>query len=170
MILYFIRHAIAEPLREGAGPEDDRQRILTAKGRKKMRDIAKGLSRLKPRIEVILASPYPRALQTARILAKGLDLGKEKVTLTDELTPAGDAGRLISEIAAKHGAAQAVALVGHEPSLSRLISVLISGDPGLAIILKKGGICRLSAEKLQYGRCATLEWLMAPAQLRRIGA
>lgn len=168
MILYIIRHAIAEPLKEGASPESDSQRSLTTKGRKKMRSIARGLSRLKAPIEVILTSPYVRTVETARILAKGLALGKDKIAQTEELAPAGDPGRLMKEITSKFGGMQTIALVGHEPYLSRLISVLLSGTPGLAIILKKGGVCRLSIEKLEYGRCALLEWLMAPAQLRRI--
>jgi len=59
--------------------------------------------------------------------------------------------------------------VGHEPSLSGLASMLLSGDPALSITLKKGGICKLSVETLQYGRCATLDWLLSPAQLVEIG-
>ena len=35
----------------------------------------------------------------------------------------------------------------------------------LSITLKKGGLCKLTASRLRYGRCATLEWLLmlAPA-------
>jgi phosphohistidine phosphatase SixA len=61
-------------------------------------------------------------------------------------------------------------LVGHEPSLSSLVSLLVSGDPGLGVSLKKGGVCKLSVEQLRNGRCATLEWLLSPAQLVEIGA
>ncbi len=56
-------------------------------------------------------------------------------------------------------------LVGHEPYLSGLISVLVAGDHSLSIVVKKGGLCRLSIDKLIYDRCATLEWLAAPAML-----
>jgi len=169
MILYIIRHAIAAPAGGEAGEQDDSQRALTDKGRKKMRRIAQALKELKAPIDLILTSPYLRATQTARILRKTLGLGKDKVVLAEDLMPAGEAEHLVNEIKDHFAAAGNIALVGHEPSLSRLISVLVSGDPTLPILLEKGGICRLSIEKLQYGRCAILEWLLAPAQLTRIG-
>jgi phosphohistidine phosphatase len=83
----------------------------------------------------------------------------------ENLSPVGDPDRLIKEISEQYGTVANIALVGHEPVLSRLVSVLLSGDPTLPITLKKGGICCLSVEKMEYGRCATLEWLLAPAQL-----
>ena len=53
-------------------------------------------------------------------------------------------------------------LVGHEPDLGRLISVLVTGKRGLAVAVKKGGLCKLEIGTLQYGRCATLQWLVPP--------
>lgn len=166
MKLYIIRHAIADPI----GPEgDDSQRPLTVKGRTRMYRIAQGLKELGESIDLILTSPYLRANQTARILAKKLDLGKEAIVPTDALSPSGQAADLIQEINEKHSGAQSIALVGHEPHLSSLIALLLSGDPGLSITMKKGGVCHLSVEALQAGRCATLEWLLTPAQLAEIG-
>lgn len=169
MILYIIRHAIAvEALAHGLEGQDS-QRALTAPGRIKMRQIATGLTRLAASMDLILTSPYLRAIQTARILAKKFQLSKDKVILTENLSPAGDAARLIKDINENFGGIQSIAIVGHEPFLSSLISMLISGDPNLAITLKKGGVCRLSVATLQPGRCATLDWLLAPAHLVRIG-
>jgi len=76
---------------------------------------------------------------------------------------------LIEEINEKYGEAQHIVITGHEPYLSSLASMLITGDPNTSILLKKGGICRLSIETLQYSRCGTLEWLLSPAQLVEIG-
>ena len=56
-------------------------------------------------------------------------------------------------------------LVGHEPYLSRLIALLTAGETGVAIDLKKGGLGKLEAESLHYGRCATLVWLLTPRQM-----
>jgi len=56
-------------------------------------------------------------------------------------------------------------LVGHEPYLSSLISLLSTGGPNLSLTLKKGGLCRLEAEPLRCARCASLEWLLAPRLL-----
>ena len=166
MILYIIRHAIAAPL----GPEgDDSQRPLTDKGRTRMYRIAAGLKEMGETPELILTSPYMRATQTARILAKELELGKEKIVPTGCLAPGAQAADLVKEINAQYAGRQAIAIVGHEPDLSALIALLISGDPGLSITMKKGGVCRLSTEALQAGRCATLDWLLTPGQLVEIG-
>ncbi len=165
MILYVIRHAIAEPI----GPEsDDSRRPLTDKGRTRMYQIAQGLQQLGETIELILSSPYLRTTQTARILAKKLDLGKDQIVPTEALSPSGAPADVIKQINEKYAAVANIALVGHEPYLSELISLLLSGDPGLSIDMKKGGVCRLSIETLQPGRCATLDWLLTPGQLVEI--
>ncbi|MGA7193042.1 MAG: phosphohistidine phosphatase SixA [Anaerolineales bacterium] len=167
MILYIIRHAIAVDSAKFEG--DDSQRPLTSQGRKKMRSIAEGLKELEIQLDLILTSPYLRTTQTAQILAKKFDLKKEQVICTDHLAPTGHADQLIDEINEKYGNVGHIALIGHESYLSNLASVLTTGDPNVSIVLKKGGICRLSIEKIQYGRCAMMEWLLSPALLVEIG-
>jgi phosphohistidine phosphatase len=168
MELYIIRHAIAEE--PGTpGYEDDSQRPLTEQGRKKMRKIVKGLKQLEKPIDLILTSPYLRATQTAEILAKVLDLGKDKVIQTDQLSPTGYADQLIAEINEKYNHVEHMALVGHEPYLSSLVSMLLAGAPDISLNLKKGGICSLSVDHLAYARCANLNWLLSPAQLIEVG-
>ncbi len=169
MILYIIRHAIAAPVPPEGAEGDDSQRPLTAKGRNKMYRIAQGLKEQGASIDLIVTSPYLRAIQTARVLAKKFELPKDKVVASEALSPAGQVGDLVREINGKYQGLENLALVGHEPYLSRLTALLLSGDPGLSITLKKGGVCRLSIETLQVGRCATLDWLLTPAQLVGIG-
>jgi phosphohistidine phosphatase SixA len=60
-------------------------------------------------------------------------------------------------------------LVGHEPFLSGLISVLLTGKPGMKIDFKKAALCKLSVEELRFGDCASLCWLLTPRQLGRLG-
>lgn len=164
MYLYIVRHAIA--VEAGTpGYEDDSQRNLTDKGRKKMVKIAQGLKELEERLDLILTSPYLRAMQTANLLRKAFNLKKNKVIETEHLTPMGYADQLIHEVNEKYGELERIALVGHEPSLSALASVLVAGESDISLTLKKGGVCRLSVGSLQYGRCATLDWLLSPSQL-----
>jgi phosphohistidine phosphatase len=169
MNLYFIRHAIAV---EAGTPEyeNDNLRPLTDKGKKKMQKIARGLKELDAEINLILTSPYVRAIGTTKILRKAFDLDKEDILETEHLSPVGYSDKLIDLINEKYADVENIALVGHEPSLSNLVSILVTGDPNLALTLKKGGICRLSVDTLQYGRCATLEWLFSPSQLAEFGA
>jgi phosphohistidine phosphatase SixA len=76
---------------------------------------------------------------------------------------------LINEINRKHKDLENIALVGHEPYLSALASMLTSGHGETSICLKKGGVCCLSLDELKYAQCARLEWLLAPSQLVQIG-
>jgi hypothetical protein len=46
-----------------------------------------------------------------------------------------------------------------------LISLLLSGDSGLCITMKKGGLCKLTVNALKHGQCAELEWLLTPKQM-----
>ena len=163
MDLYILRHAIA--VNPGsAAYEDDSQRPLTSRGSAKMKQIASGLRHMRIEFDLILSSPYVRARQTADILAKSYRM-PDKMVLTSALLPEAPASQIINEINEKYPQAKSVVLVGHQPHLNTLISMLISGDPTLTITLKKGGLCRLCSDKLRYDRCATLEWLLYPGQV-----
>jgi phosphohistidine phosphatase len=163
MELYLIRHAIAE---EEAPSGDDSQRALAEKGAKKMRQIAKGLRTLGAEFDLILTSPYVRARETAEILADVFKM-KKKIEFSDHLVPMADPNLVIAEIKEKY-TVDSLALVGHEPYLSTLVSLLVADGAGMDIIFKKGGVCRLSADDLHHTRSATLEWLLTPAVLVEI--
>ena len=86
-----------------------------------------------------------------------------------ELASDGDPKKLIRRLALDYRREDSVLLlVGHEPYLSRLLSVLISGTPDVALELKKGGLAALNASSLTYGRCASLRWLASPRLLRAL--
>jgi phosphohistidine phosphatase len=158
MNLYIVRHAIAvDP--GTPGYEDDSQRPLTDAGSKKMKKIVKGLSDF-VELDAILSSPYVRARDTAKILAKEYGM-KDKIAFSDNLIPPGDFEKLIQEIQASYNVDN-LALVGHEPMLSQLISWLTTGGTDSKLTLKKGGVAYLVAEKLLEDRRASLEWLLTP--------
>jgi phosphohistidine phosphatase len=142
---------------------------LTKKGRGKFKNIANGLKQLEEHIDLILTSPFLRAMQTTELLAKTFSLDDDRIIQTEHLTPTGSPDKLIDMINENDGDVENIAIVGHEPYLSRLVSMLIAGDPEISLNLKKGGICCLSVEKLIHARCATLNWLLSPAQLVQIG-
>lgn len=83
--LYIVRHAIA--VKRGApGYDDDSQRPLTEKGRRKMEKIAKAIHQLNVEFDLILSSPYVRAHDTAKILASEYKM-KDKLVFSDRLIP-----------------------------------------------------------------------------------
>ena len=163
MKLYLVRHAIAE---DSADYEDDSLRPLTDKGREKMRRIASALKELGVQPDLIVSSPYVRASQTAGLLAKALKY-KEELAYSDFLVPGAMPDDMIGEINEKFSVDELM-LVGHEPNLSSLVSVLLAGNADLSISLKKGGVCCLSVDDLHYDRKATLEWLVTPKISTRI--
>ncbi|MGE5250572.1 MAG: phosphohistidine phosphatase SixA [Bacteroidota bacterium] len=163
MRLYILRHAIAGTPDPEKYP-DDAERPLTRAGSKKMVKIARALYKMGVQPDLILSSRLVRARETADIARKGLGLKKDRLILIEQLAPAGDPGQLIAEIQSKY-VLESLMLVGHEPDLSSLVSLLLSGDPSLPITLKKGGACCLSVDQLTAGKCATLEWLINPGQL-----
>ncbi len=166
MELYLLRHAIAVT-RGTEGIRQDSDRPLTDKGASKLRRVVRGMQVLGLSFDLILTSPYLRARQTAEIVAKEMGV-VAKLERTPHLAPDGDSRALIAEIASRSAASASILLVGHEPYLSNLISVLVSGDERTQVTLKKAGLCKLVASTLRYGRCSSLEWLLAPAQLERI--
>ena len=163
MNLYVLRHGIAvEP--GTPGYERDADRPLTPEGERKLWRIAEAMEALELSFDLILSSPYLRALQTAEIVAKALK-GRKKVELSESLTPGGSTKKLVELLNRVQPSPESVLLVGHEPYLSGLISLLVSGDAGFAVVMKKGGLCKLSTESLKPGRCAALEWLLTPKQM-----
>jgi phosphohistidine phosphatase len=166
MNLFLLRHGVAvEPGAPGHGKDADRP--LTPKGERKLRRAADTLKALDLSFDLILSSPYLRARQTAAIVAKALNC-KDRLELFGALAP-GNAPRDVVEGLHRLPVPHNVLLVGHEPGLSQLISLLLGGEPGLSIALRKGGLCKLSAETLKPSRCATLQWLLTPKQMGLMG-
>ena len=76
-------------------------------------------------------------------------------------------GELLDVVGGLPEEARRVVLVGHEPDLGRLASLLVSGDPDVASIeLKKGGVLLLDRDR-ERGR-ATFKWHAPPQLLRRL--
>jgi phosphohistidine phosphatase len=167
MALYLLRHAIAV---ERGNPTyvQDSQRPLTPKGERRMRLAAQGMLALGLSFESIISSPYVRAKQTADIVAEVLQ-APARVDVSPALVPEGDPRQLITELQRHASTRRDLLLVGHEPYLSNLISILLTGGSTLEVVMKKGGMCKLHAERWRYGRCASLEWLLTSRQLRRLG-
>ena len=163
MNLYILRHGIA--VDHGApGYARDSERPLTPKGRRKMAYIVQAMKAMELSFDVILSSPFVRARQTAEIVAAAYR-AKRRLAFSDALAVGGDPRQLLEHLRRLDPALEDVMLVGHEPYLSSLISLLVSGRPDFTVTLKKGGLCRLEIESLKYGRCAALAWLLTPAQM-----
>ena len=162
--LYLVRHAVAA-LR---GPDypDDAQRPLTPEGVARWRRSVAGLRDLGVVVDVVLASPLVRALETAEILAAGLK-PKPKLVSNEALVPGRKPAEVLAVIAkyaaAERGASR-LALVGHEPDLGELAARLLSAKG--VIEFKKGAICRIDVDRAMPGGPGVLRWFLPPRALR----
>lgn len=163
MNIFILRHGIAAE-RGTPGFDNDADRPLLPKGGRRLRAAAAAMEKMELSFDLILSSPFVRARQTAEIIAKELKL-KKRLQFTDALAPDGSFKNLVRQLNELRPAPENVLLVGHEPYLSRLISLLISGDEHAVVEMKKGGLCKLEASSLRAGRCAKLAWLLTPAQV-----
>jgi len=164
MELYLLRHGLAVE-RGTPGFEDDAARPLTPKGRRQVRRMAAAMKKLERDFDLILSSPFLRAKQTAEIVAGELKL-KKRLKISNALASGGSAAILLRQLERHRPAPGKVLLVGHEPDLSRLISLLVTGSLDLQMDFKKAGLCKLETEKLHAGKCATLVWLLTPKQMK----
>ncbi len=131
---------------------DDAERPLSDVA--KTRAAAAGLVRLVPEVEAVLASSFVRAWQTAEVLH---ELGWPEPEELRELEAGVPATAVVGVLHRR--AEQSLALVGHEPQLSRLASLLCTGDEhALTLELRKSGAVAID------GR--TLRWALPPKALR----
>ncbi|HVU09377.1 MAG TPA: phosphohistidine phosphatase SixA [Verrucomicrobiae bacterium] len=164
MNLYILRHGLAVE-REDWDFKDDSQRPLTPQGKKQLKSVARAMEKMELHFDLILSSPFLRVKQTAEIVTEILKL-KKRLKFSDALMPDGDATMLIHQLNRLKPSPKNLLLVGHEPYLSRLISLLISGEENAALDFKKGGLCKLEVENLRAGKCAMLVWLLTPKQMK----
>jgi phosphohistidine phosphatase len=159
--LYLLRHGVAVP-HGTAGYEDD-QRPLTRQGERRVEEIARGLRRLATQLDRILTSPLPRARRTAEIVAKVL---KREAILeeADALGADRDAASIRDWVRTRPE--PRLMLVGHNPAISDLVGLLISGEVGPPVCaLRKGGLAALRGHPDGGLR---LDWLARPRLLRRL--
>ncbi len=121
MKLYLIRHADAVPEDE-VGTDGDRW--LSTRGRAAARGLARLLREQGVELDGLATSPLPRAVQTAELLAAGLDYFG-LITVVPGLAPGCHPRRAAEQLGAL---GQAVAVVGHEPTISAL-GAFVLGRP-----------------------------------------
>jgi len=162
MHLIVFRHGIAE---DRGKADDDFGRALTRKGVARTEAAAAGLTVLCDPPELILTSPKVRAKQTARIAAEAFDRPiAEEPVLAD-----GSAAEVREALAGRKQ--RRLMIVGHEPTLSELIELLIADRPLRGgLLLKKAGAALVDAT-LASGdeEPGILHWLLPPRVLRALG-
>jgi phosphohistidine phosphatase len=163
MDLYIVRHGIAIDHEDPKCPPDP-ERYLTEEGMDKTRQVAKGIAALGITPDLLISSPYVRAMQTAEIFASALDYSKQKIRRTDLLLPGAESSALFRELA-KDKQSSTVFLFGHTPHLDELIAAAFASKHPITS-LKKAGVAALRLKRISPPS-AELLWLATPRLLRR---
>jgi len=165
MELLVIRHDLAEPRDATAGARSDAERPLSDAGRKRARRAARALARLAGKLDVLASSGLRRADETALAIAQ--EFGGLRIEPVDALAPGAKPEAVADWLRGLEGA-ERVAIVGHEPGLSRLVTWLVSGLSTAFLEFGKGGVCLVEIPGRVAPGEARLAWLLRPSQLRRL--
>lgn len=164
MMLYVLRHALAED----AAADGDDARHLTEAGRVRTQKAAAGMRALGLEFDAILTSPLVRAAETAEIVAAAYET-RPAPRVLPALSTGIAPGEAVAALAPL-GRNERVMIVGHEPQLSAIVSILLTGEPdGMHLRLTKGGCVALElpANRIERGG-AELRWMMTQKQLRKL--
>jgi len=164
MMLYVLRHGRAEDPIPGG---DDGDRGLTQAGTDRMREAAAGMRMMGLKFDAILTSPLVRAVETAAIVSEVYDRkpAPQIVRALGVTVPPDKAAEAIAPFCARDN----VLVVGHEPQLSALVSILLTGAPDtLKIDLKKGGCVAIERLNWTDHAGAELVWMMTQKQIRKM--
>jgi phosphohistidine phosphatase len=153
MQLYFLRHGLAESSWNG----DDFHRPLTDEGRTQMEKAAKTMKAVGLELDRIFSSPLTRALETAELVARRLNLTVDE----DDRVAAGFDIDSLGHMLSEYGQEERIMFVGHEPSFSMVLGSLVGGAD---IVCEKGSLARvdLYSTSPPQGR---LMWMIPPKLL-----
>jgi phosphohistidine phosphatase len=149
MLLLLNRHANAG-VRDPAQWPDDTQRPLADKGRKVQRDVGRFLRKRDLAPQLVLTSPWLRAMQTAEILVEASRVAQPPVPC-DPLASDPDLVRLADHLGQQPPEA-IVAMVGHSPWMEELAAILLGGSASaLRMDFPKSGVMGIDLEVLAPG-------------------
>lgn len=164
MELYIVRHGIAVDREDPKCPPDP-ERFLTDEGKEKSRQVAKGVAEIASFPDLILTSPYLRALQTAEVFADVLEYSRSKIRKSDLLLPGAEPLQLFRELA-KDKELSSVFIFGHAPHLDDVLATSIGTKHHISS-LKKTGVAFVELKRL-VPPSGELIWLGTPKLLRKV--
>lgn len=163
MKLLLIRHTATEPDGDSA-PADDPDRGLAKTDRWRARTLAKGLHEIVRSVDLLACSGFPRACETAEILAEQYDVAAP--TVLEALAPDARPALLLRWLASQD--VPTVGVVGHAAHLSMVASLLVTGKGERWLPLKRGGACLIEIDEEPRAGAGRLVWVVTPAILRRV--
>lgn len=158
--LYLLRHAKSSWKEESVV---DFERPLAGRGRKACGLLARFIQAEGIEFDLILSSTAVRARETVELIRQGAKLRTE--TRYDERVYEANASRLLEVVSQIENDRKAVLLVGHNPGLEELLTVLT----GKTHRLQTGSLAKLKLKISKwsdnYENKATLDWIVRAKEL-----
>lgn len=156
MLVYFLRHASAGQNKKNS--ELDARRPLDENGIEQCKVVGRALAATGVEVDEIISSPLTRAAQTATRVAHQIGFSRE-IRHNPVLATEGDLAQFRA-LLKSYADRDAIMVVGHNPSLSRFLSLLLSGGSNDSMLeLKKGAIAKV---EFDARRRASLYWCITP--------
>ncbi len=161
MEIFLVRHGIAE---DAAAAEEqgrgDAERALTKEGLEKTARVARAFRKQITRVDVIYHSSFVRAAETAKLFAR--EFPDARLEAAKGLTPM-DSPKSALPLLSGLGEGERFMLVGHEPHLSALASLLLTGKEHPILEFKRAGVAGI--ECLGSIHQCRLNFLLSPKWL-----
>jgi phosphohistidine phosphatase len=149
MTLFLVQHGEAKP------ESEDPDRSLTETGAGIVERMADWAARMGMKVEQIRHSGKLRAEQTATIFANHLNPPRGVIAVQG-LTPLDSVNSVAPSLQGEQGS---IMLVGHLPHLSRLVDMLVTGNPDSVVVrFRNAGIVCLSQQEKKWA----IDWVMQP--------
>jgi phosphohistidine phosphatase len=130
---------------------------LTPDGKRELRGVLRVAHEAGVDPDVILTSPWTRALETATAAREAF--GTEQLIETKSLLPDVLPMHIWGEIRSIRPLKE-IMVVGHEPHLSRLAAFLLEAP--VAIDMKKAAIIRIDVQEREGPPRGVLKWMLTP--------
>jgi len=163
MQLYIVRHGIAID-REDPKCPSEAERYLTEDGVKKTKQVARGIAALGLHADLMVSSPYVRAMQTAEIFAGAFEYAKQKIRQSESLLPGAEPAAFLRELS-KEKNVTSLFCFGHAPHVDGLLAAAV-GAPHHITSLKKAGVAFVELKRLSPPK-GELVWLVTPKLVRK---
>ncbi len=163
MQLYIVRHGIAIDREDPKAPAEA-ERFLTEEGIAKTKQVAKGIAALGVHADLMVSSPYLRAMQTAAIFASALDYPEHKIRQSESLLPGAEPVAFLRELAREKNASS-VFCFGHAPHVDGLLAATV-GAPRHITSMKKAGVAFVELKRVSPPN-GQLVWLVTPKVFRK---
>jgi phosphohistidine phosphatase len=146
--LTLVRHAKAEDALPG---QSDFDRQLQRRGSKDADEMAQRLKHRRPHVDLVLASPAPRAFATAQTFARVLKLGSARL-VTDERLYLGAPEDIVAVIREQNDH-QHILVVAHNPGVTECADKLSS-----EFRIESMPTCAIVTMRLSVGSWTELRW------------